>query len=426
MRQLFLFLSCCLPVFVFAQDPNPRHENRILDENIASVQLYLNGSPLSLPLLEVNAPVGALLLSFDHLGEDFQAYQYTIIHCDSDWQLSDIQDNEYIKGYTDDRIQNFSSSFNTRTPYTHYAVQLPNSNMRWTKSGNYILRVFLENDEKTPVLDRRFCVAEPVWRVNSLFRLPAQVSKQETHHEMDFNVQFKDTRITNPMKEVKAYVLQNGRWDNAIGPVIPRASRNTELVFDYQDEIVFPASREYRYFDIRTFNYQTDRIRNIVVNKNDQYEITLDSDRSRATSDVSYRSDLNGGFSIENTNPNQSMLQADYGWVLFSILQNAELEDQGVYLFGAFTDWQLKPQFKLSYHPEAHAYWGEAFLKQGFYNYIYQVVDRGTSVTDEVGLEGNDYRASDSYTILVYFRPFGARYDRLMGVASFESVDWNK
>ncbi len=426
MRFLFLFLPCFLSGSAFAQNLNPRNENRILDPDIASVKLSLHGSSLSLPMLQVNAPSGALVLEFDHLGDETQEYQYTILHCDSRWQPSDLQDNEYINGYTDDRILDVNNSFNTRAPYTHYVVRLPNASMRWTKSGNYLLRVFMEDGDKTPVLERRFCVVEPNWRVDAVFVRPAQVDKQETHHETDFNVVFKDTRISNPLTEVSAYVLQNGRWDNAIGPILPRATRNNELVFDYQDKVVFPAGREFRYFDISTFNNRSDRVRSILVNKSDQYEVTLETDRSRATSAVSFRSDLNGQFSIENQNPNQTLLQADYGLVLFSILQNAPLDGEDVYLFGEFTDWQLKPAFKMTYNEEAHAYWGEAFLKQGFYNYAYQVVNKATSVVDEEGLEGNDYRASNQYTILVYFRPYGSRYDRIMGVASFDSIDWNK
>ncbi len=425
MRFPFFFLSCLLPLLAFSQNLNPRNENRVLDPAIASVKLSLSGSTLSLPMLQVNASNGALVLEFDHLGDETQEYQYTILHCDSQWQPSDLQDNEYINGYTDDRIQEFNSSFNTRTPYTHYVVRLPSTNMRWTKSGNYLLKVFLE-DDKTPVLERRFVVVEPSWRVSAEFVRPAQVSKQETHHEIDFKVNYADSRISNPETEVKAVVLQNGRWDNAIGPLPPYVSRNNELVYDYQDKIVFPAGREFRYFDISTFNNRSDRVRSILVNKNDQYEVTLETDRSRATSAVSVRSDLNGQFSIENQNPNQTLLQADYGWILFSILQNAPLENEDVYLFGEFTDWQLKPAYKLTYNEEAHAYWGEAFLKQGFYNYEYQVVSQATSIPDEEGLEGNDYRTSDQYTVLIYFRPYGTRYDRLMAAASFESRDWNK
>ncbi|MEO6038927.1 MAG: DUF5103 domain-containing protein, partial [Saprospiraceae bacterium] len=398
MRPQFFLLSCCFPVFIFAQNLNPRNENRILDENIASVQLYLHGSPLSQPYLQVKAPSGALVLEFDHLGEDVQAYQYTIVHCNSDWQVSDLQDNEYISGYTDDRILDVSSSFNTRTSYTHYAIQLPNANMRWTKSGNYLLRVFLEAD-KTPVLERRFCVMEPQWRVDLQFVLPSTVAKQETHHEMDFSVIFSDTRVKNPMNEVTAVVTQNSRWDNAIGPLAPMATRNDELLFDYQDKVIFPAGREFRYFDISSFNNLTERTRSILVNKNDQFEVTLLPDRSRATAASGFSRDLNGRFSIENTNLNQSLVEADYGWVLFSVAQNAPFEGQDVYIFGEFTDWQLKPQFKMTYHEEAKAYWGEAFLKQGYYNYMYQVVDAATGIPDEEGLEGNDYRTTNRYTV---------------------------
>jgi hypothetical protein len=107
--------------------------------------------------------------------------------------------------------------------------------------------------------------------------------------------------------------------------------------------------------------------------------------------------------------------------VLFSILQNSPLEDDDVYVFGELTDWQLKPEFKMEYSNEARAYVCEAWLKQGFYNYEYRVVSRRSGEVDEEGFEGNWYETPNKYTILTYFRPFGARYERLMGAVTIDS-----
>ena len=35
--------------------------------------------------------------------------------------------------------------------------------------------------------------------------------------------------------------------------------------------------------------------------------------------------------------------------------------------------------------------------------------------------EGNWYETENQYTILIYYRPFGARYDQLIGVKSLSS-----
>jgi hypothetical protein len=63
----------------------------------------------------------------------------------------------------------------------------------------------------------------------------------------------------------------------------------------------------------------------------------------------------------------------------------------------------------------------EPFLKQGYYNYEFAVVDHLTGELDEEGLEGNWFEASNQYTILMYYRPFGSRYDQLLGAVTVSS-----
>ena len=228
-------------------------------------------------------------------------------------------------------------------------------------------------------------------------------------------------RVPNPQSDVKAYILQNGRWDNALGPLKPYITRGEELVFDYQDKIVFPAGKEWRYFDMSTFDYRGDRVR--AVNEgSDYYEVTLDIDQDRSGSSLAYRGDLNGRYSIENRNFNQTRLQCDYAKVLFSISKNQPLDGKNVYVFGELTDWKLDPDWKMEYSPEAKAYYLESpLLKQGVYNYEYRIVDAGSGEIDLDGFEGNWYTTSNLYTILIYFRTFGDRYDRLMSAVTLDS-----
>ncbi len=405
-----------------AAQPGPA---AILDPDILTVQLFLAGAPLTQPVVELNAGAGSLVLEFDHYGTDIKDYLYTIQHCNSDWKPSDLNDNEYIDGFTEDRITDFSNSFNSLTNYTHYRLGLPNRNMRWTKSGNYLLKVFDNDDDRRLVLTRRFMVVEPLWGVEAQFVRTAQVQYMNTHHEIDFTVLHRSSRVQNPINDVKAFVLQNGRWDNAIGPLSTNFTRaGDQLVFDYQDKIVFPAGKEWRFFDMRSFDYRGERVRRI-EEKHDYYEVTLQPDESRANMAYIFRGDLNGRYSIENTNFNQTLAQCDYARVLFSIQRNLPEDDADVYVFGELSDWQLKPEFKMNYDPEAKVYYAEPFLKQGYYNYQYAVVDRATGKADEDGFEGNWYETGNLYTILVYYRPFGARFDRLMAAASLDSRQRN-
>lgn len=412
-----LALACCLSCggSLIAQT-----ENQVLDEDIRTVQLTLTGSPLSMPMVDVNAGNGVLELQFDHIGDELKDYEYSLVHCNSDWQPSELDDNEYINGFTEDRITTVANSFNTLVQYTHYSLSLPNSNMRWTVSGNYLLKVIDKDNDDQLVLTRRFLVVEPRWRIEAGFVRPVKVDKMDTCHEIDFNVVPQSERISNPQNDVKAFILQNGRWDNAIGPLKPYIARSESLSYDYQDVVVFPAGKEFRYFDMRTFDYRGEGIK-IITEKNDFYEVTLHTDESRFDRPVTYRADADGRFIIENKNFNQTPLQCDYAKVLFSIEQNMPLDDADVYVFGELTDWQLKPEFKMEYSHDALMYYCEAWLKQGYYNYEFVVLNHRTGELDPDGFEGNWYETANQYTILTYFRPFGARFDRLMGAVTLNS-----
>lgn len=394
--------------------------DQINDDQITAVSLGLAGQALSLPTVDVRAANGVLALEFDHLGDELKDYAYTIVHCNRDWKPSELDPLEYIEGFTEDRITSIEPSFNTLMQYTHYTLRLPNVNMRWFKSGNYLLQVIDKDDDDRLVLVRRFMVVEPLWRIDADFVRTARVENHNRAHEIDFSVIPQNARVSNPQNDVSAFVLQNGRWDNAVGPLKPFIERSGSLSFDYQDVVVFPAGKEFRFFDMRTFDYRGENVK-IITEKPNWYEVTLRTDQSRLDRPIDYRADANGRFVIENTNSNQTMLQCDYANVLFSLAQNAPLEDADVYVFGQLSDWQLKPEFKMEYSQEARMYYCEAFLKQGYYNYQYVVLDHRTETLDPDGFEGNWFETGNSYTILVYFHPFGARYDRLMGAVTLNS-----
>ena len=54
-------------------------------------------------------------------------------------------------------------------------------------------------------------------------------------------------------------------------------------------------------------------------------------------------------------------------------------------------------------------------LKQGYYDYEYAVMPDKDNVPDETIIEGSHYETENEYTILVYYRFLGTRYDQLIG-----------
>ncbi|MDR2498686.1 MAG: DUF5103 domain-containing protein, partial [Tannerellaceae bacterium] len=61
------------------------------------------------------------------------------------------------------------------------------------------------------------------------------------------------------------------------------------------------------------------------------------------------------------------------------------------------------------------------FLKQGHYNYALLFVPNGGSRAESAPSERNFYQTENEYYIYIYYRPFGARYDRLIAFSRTDS-----
>ena len=52
------------------------------------------------------------------------------------------------------------------------------------------------------------------------------------------------------------------------------------------------------------------------------------------------------------------------------------------------------------------------------YNWLYLFVPEGNQIGQTAPSAGNFYETENEYLILVYHRPFGGRYDKLVGMSS--------
>ncbi len=74
------------------------------------------------------------------------------------------------------------------------------------------------------------------------------------------------------------------------------------------------------------------------------------------------------------------------------------------------------------YNEKQHQYEATMILKQGMYNYLYAVKTPGAPRGDITRIEGSHWETENDYTILVYYRDPGERYDRLVGVNTVNSL----
>ena len=409
-----LFLLMLISNFTAnSQNNNSILNNSIKDQYIHTTLLHKKDEPLSYPIIRINSKE-KLQLSFDDFNTDFRDYYYTIIHCNSDWTVSDLMQSEYINGFFDGRIENYEFSFNTTQKYTNYQLVFPEDNLQPILSGNYIISVFINNNPDEVVFQKRFMILEEKISVTAQVKRATIIDERLYKQEVDFIVNHGDMYIANPYSDIKIVVKQNNREDNAINNLKPLFVKQNHLVYDYEQENTFEAGNEYRYFDTKSIRYHSERIKDITIDSNN-IMVELFTDISRSFNEFITLSDLNGNFLIKKQEAWNSDTESDYVKVKFSLIENRKISYGNIYLFGRFTDWDLKDEYKLIWNESTRKYECITLLKQGYYNYLYILEDNSNKKTNLSFIEGSHYQCKNEYYIYVYFRDIGKTYDQLIG-----------
>jgi len=399
-----------------------RYEDFTYNDNIKTILLYKDGFELAPPLIQLGTEE-KLKLSFDDLSGELQSYKYTIIHCDANWTPSDLMPAEYIDGFTDDNISTYSSSFNTLQKYYHYELTFPTENLRPTKSGNYILKVYKDEDtDENLVFTRRFMIFDQTVTVTGNVKRATSIEDMDYKQEVDFTIGYSNYTISNPYSDLKVVVTQNDRWDNAITDLKPKYVKNNLLDYDYDEENTFNGGNEFRHFDTKSVQFISDRIRKISTDSLG-YEIYLMPDIKRSFTVYSSMTDINGKKFIKTDEAIKNAdIEGEYVYVHFTLPFTENVTEGSIYIFGAITDWHFQKEAIMKYNSKISAYEGTLYLKQGYYNYDYVLLKNNESIGDETFIEGNHYDTENDYTIYVYHKEQGTTYDKLIAVKRLNSI----
>jgi len=425
--QIIVLFYCFFVQPAWSQDDDDYYkktffqfQNLTYKPNIRTVLLHHETSELLPPLIPLYGEE-KLTLSFDDMESDYKTYNYTIIHCDADWEPTNISPSEYINGYRDDIISDYKYSFNTLKRYTHYKLTFPNQVLQITKSGNYIIKVYQDYNEENIVLSQRFMIVDEKIGVIPTIRAATRVSDRNYKQEIDFTLDHHGVKIGNPFSDIKVVITQNNRWDNAVRNLQPIFVNDEQLIYDYDDKNVFYGGNEFRYFDIKSLRFQSDRI-NTIKYDTSGYHVHLVNDEKRSFKRYYVNPDINGKFLVKIQEGRNSEVEADYTSVHFRLPFDNAITDGNLYVFGALSNWQCKNEFKMKYEPEQFAYTATALLKQGYYNYEYVFLKDGDSVADETVVEGTHWETENDYTIYVYLRSIGTNYDQLVAAKAINSI----
>ncbi|HTH83411.1 MAG TPA: DUF5103 domain-containing protein [Mucilaginibacter sp.] len=416
MRNSIIILLLFISLKTFAQTP---YDDNVFNAHIKSVEFYNSKKEGSFPIITLQSGEQALL-TFDDLRGGRRNYYYTIEHCDSKWNSSNISTAEYLQSFTDDQLTDYSYSTNTIQKYTHYELKLPNNNIAPKISGNYILKVYEDGDQRNMILTRRLYVVNSKVSVAGDIVSSNDPSLRTTNQKINFQVNYAGLTVQNPNTDIKVLLMQNARSETGVWNTTPSGIRGTQLVYNDVNTNDFPGRNEFRHFDTRSLKLNSDRVSHIYHDT--AFTVVLLGDPLRDQPGHSFQYDNNGNFFILNQDGTDPRRDADYTHVYFSLAANKTDKEGTAYIVGKFNDYKIDDRSKMDYEPIKGRFFTNLFLKQGVYDYEYVWVDRSTNKPDDIPIEGTHFETENDYQLLVYYRPPTARWEELVGYRLLNTV----
>ena len=417
MKQLFL-VCLLFPSFLFSQSPEG-----IFSPTINGVKLFPKGNQAAMPMIKLNSNE-QLELHFDDLDPNIKNYYYTYILCDANWQPAELSSFDYLKGFQQQRLANYNVSSIARCNYIHYQAFLPEKDCVPIKSGNYLLKVYLDGDTSQLAFTKRlFIVSNKVYIAGKIQR-PYDNSLSFTHQKLQFTVNTGDLSDPNPAQQLKVVVAQNYKWDEARYNLQPLFMRGNSLEYDGEGNCIFEAGKEYRFADLRSSSfssYWVDKAnRDVVPN-----ELSLKVDVNRTTQQYAVYVNYTGWMFVTTDEVPEPWWQSDYAKVTFKYAtqDRQPLGGKEVYLVGELTQNHLDENSKMTYNPLSRLYEKTLLLKQGIYSYYYATKEANATdaPSSSAITEGNFWETANDYTILVYYHSYSSRSDELVGVFTLNS-----
>ena len=414
LHALLAAIALWSPLTVPAQDfSNQVYETRAFSDRFKTIRTDVEGRDLFPPIIELNSNEH-ITISFDEMTEEASYLQYSIVHCNADWRPSALSELEYLDGFNTNPIETFDYSIATFAHYVHYSLTLPNEDVQFKASGNYVLLVYPENEPEQILLQVCFSVYE-----NDILVAPSVTSRTDIdynreHQQVSVSLNANNYRIQNPYNELKVSVTPNGRRDQEVIVTRPLRVQGNQVIFDHDRNLIFEAGNEFRRFEMVATRYAGLGVEKI-YHFDPYYHVVLATSEPRAETSYLYDKTQNGRFVIRQSGANDSDTEADYFVVHFT-LDSDPISGGKIYIDGELTNHLYTPYNEMVYNPQTGQYEKTLLLKQGSYNYQYLFLPDGASSATAAPIEGNYYQTVNEYLVKVYHRAPGERYDKLIGI----------
>ena len=380
----------------------------IKDPKIKSIQISSEKLKLVEPCYYLNSEQN-INIDFDLLEEDPHPLQYEIIHCDMNWNKSDLMVMEYLNGFDINYIDDVLLSHGTQEQYVHYHFKLPNENIEFLKSGNYSLNIFHENENTNPLVRLRFYVSEETAKASLNITRTANIDQRNYMQAVELHCNYNYNSIDDPFQNLIINIQQNHQEFDELWLFEPNFVRDDKITFLMNEDRVFNGGNEFRFFDMSNLTTGGQNTSSVFLDENG-YQVKLRPEIKRTYRQYLEYKDFNGKFVIQSHQSDLVNTQAEYATVLFELPMKKIKGD--IYLFGQFTNWDVHDEFLMKYDSVAQKYYNKVNLKQGYYNYIF--VNKNGEKINARKIEGSHFDANNEYIIKVYYRDPLGLYDRLL------------
>jgi hypothetical protein len=301
---------------------------------------------------------------------------------------------------------------------------LPDKSAVPTRSGNYLLKVFKDADTSKLLFTKRFYVVDNKVGIAAQMQQPFNTQLNRSHQKIQVSVNTVQLNAINP-QQIQTTILQNGRWDNAAQKLQPSFIRGNLLEYNGEQDCLFPAGKEYRWLDLRSLRFESDRVERI-SRTSIPILVYAKADAIRTSLRYLWYRDLNGFYDISTTESINPWWQSDYAEVEFTLATDNKqpFKQKQVHIVGELSGNQISDSSLMEFDERKGVYYKRLTLKQGFYSYSYLTKDElnKNDFANAELTEGNYWETENNYTILVYYRPFGGRHDELVGLRQVSSL----
>ena len=390
--------------------------------SLRTLQVAPLRDPLAPPVVNLAVPGDVVRISFDELADEQRYLRYSLEHCDALWRPEGLVDSEFMDSFNEEPVEDWAHSQATVVGYVNYSLTAPGPGMRLTEPGNYLVKVWDERDPDTPIVTAPIGVCDYSVPVSVSVSHVTDIDARDSHQQLDIRLDTRHIDLVDPYTDLKVVVTQNGRPDTERIVTVPSRIVGKDIIYDHCRQLIFDAGNEYRRFDLASVDFPGPGVVS-VDHDTPVYNATLYADRPRRGEPYLYDETLHGRFVVRTVEADDDDTRADYVLTHFT-LEMPEIVGADVFIEGDITGRRYDPASRMVYNQVTGCYEQSLLLKQGGYNYQYVVVPHGSpaGVVLTGPVEGDKWETVNEYTVKVYHRPRGSRFDRLVGMTTVTSA----